>query len=152
MEKIEIWPAWRLPSCPSCFEHVYPGSTHCGNEIPADAPILPPVQDPMAFVWPNGTRSMFTHGDGKPLKFKPRPQYEQDPEKYELTISSVHEAHMTVADLLAATPEVPAHVLADVVEKISAYVGEHTDEPDYTPAWAKHIGQILDQMTPWRDR
>jgi len=42
---------------------------------------LPPLDD-APFVWPSGTRSIFTHGDGIELKWDPRPGYEQDRGKY----------------------------------------------------------------------
>ena len=49
------------------------------HNLPTDLP-----RDEVPFVWPNGTRSMFSHGDGIELDWKPRPGYEQDKSKYNL--------------------------------------------------------------------
>ena len=40
--------------------------------------------DQFPYVWPSGTRSMFSVGDGQPLSFDPRPEFEptRDPLPY----------------------------------------------------------------------
>lgn len=45
----------------------------------------------------------------------------------------------------------PRHILADIVDQISEYVGEHSDEPEYTPVWAADLGAILDTLRVWED-
>lgn len=49
--------------------------------------------DPLPFIYPNSisfidgkpVRSMFTHGNGEPLTWAPRDEYEQDRTKYTFT-------------------------------------------------------------------